>query len=88
MLALILYLGIVLVVLLVCISVTVVKEGCAYIIIPLWLIAIMSVALGMCIEYGDNVLASDYLESPDSYQVDTFMVNGVLDHYEVSEKSK
>lgn len=83
MLALVLYLGIVLVV---CISVAVVKEGDAYFVLALWSIAILSVALGMCIEHGGKISASDYLEFPDSYQVDTFMVNGVIDHYKVSNK--
>lgn len=87
MLALVLYLGAVLVVVLVCISVAVVKEGYSYVVPALWLIAILSVAFGMCIEHGGGkVSASEYLKSPESYQVDTFMVNGVLDHYKVSNK--
>lgn len=86
MTALGIYLGIVLVGFLAYISVLVVKEDYAYFAVCLWIIAIVSVAFGMCIENVGWVPASDYLKSPESYQVDTFMVNGVFDHYQVSNK--
>ena len=84
MTALGLFIGIVLFVYLVGLSVSVIKAGYGWFVTCLWIIAIMSMASGMCIEY--DVSASDYLKSPESYQVDTFMINGVIDHYEVSNK--
>lgn len=35
---------------------------------------------------NERVSAEEYLNDPASYKVDTFMVNGVLDHYSVKRE--
>lgn len=35
---------------------------------------------------NERVSAEEYLKDPASYKVDTFMVNGVLDHYSVKRE--
>lgn len=47
-----------------------------------------SMITGINLKDHNSIDINEYLKSPESYQVDTFMVNGVLDHYEVSKKSK
>lgn len=84
--AVVIFIGPVLGIVFVCLSVLE-KRSDNLIMIPVWLITcILSVAFGVCLERDNTVTAADYLKSPDSYQVDTFMVNGILDHYKVSNK--
>lgn len=82
----VIFLGIVLCILLVCISAFLIRKDDEIDVYFLWLIFFMSVVFGMGIERCSTVSVSKYLEHPENYQVDTFMVNGVIDHYEVSNK--
>lgn len=46
-----------------------------------------SMITGMNLKYHNSIDVNEYLKSPESYQVDTFMVNGIIDHYQVSKKT-
>lgn len=86
MTAVVIFLGIVLGIIIVCISVLEIRNDNLSIIPILLIICFSSVAFGMCFERVNTVSTSDYLKSPENYQVDTFIVNSVIDHYEISNK--
>lgn len=66
-------------------SIAVKKNGIDHAVF-LWIMVIISAVFGVVVCGACIVPASDYLKSPENYNVDTFMVNGVIDHYQVSEK--
>lgn len=45
-----------------------------------------SMITGMNLKDYNSIDVNEYFQSPESYQVDTFMVNGIIDHYHVSKK--
>lgn len=63
-----------------------IKAGDHADIFPVFILVILSLITGCVIVSAVVPSVSDYLKTPDSYQVDTFMVNGILDHYKVSNK--
>lgn len=86
MTAVVIFLGVILVIIIVCISVFEIRNDNSDMIPILFLTCILSVAFGMCLGRVNTVTAAEYLKSPENYQVDTFMVNGILDRYKVSNK--
>lgn len=84
--AVVIILGITWSIVLVCLGVLEARNDNLDMIPILVITCILSVAFGVCFGRVNTVTAAEYLKSPDSYQVDTFMVNGILDHYKVSNK--
>lgn len=86
MVAVVLILGLILGIVLACLSVFEIRRDNLDSFAFLWFIFILSMVFGMAIERASEVSVSDYLKSPENYQVDTFMINGVVDHYKVYNK--